>query len=105
MADSATRGPMPQGLALLPVTLARLLAEEGVDVGIAPAHVGAPAGHEGLDARGRVAEGAAQGLDDVPELLLLELVEERGALEGAELGLDAHRVEVVEPLCCGRGGV
>src|SRR5712692_9494135 len=52
------------GLAAFDVEVARLLAEEAVDVAVASGRVGAAAGHEGLDPRGRVAEGAAAALHE-----------------------------------------
>ena len=52
-------------LTLLPVEFGGLLAEEPVDVRVAPVDVDAVGGHEGLDAGGRVAEGGcARGRGD-----------------------------------------
>ena len=106
--DSATRGPTPcssascqigkhhdllvdqlldameERLALLRVQLARLLPEEPVDVGVSAVGEGAARDRERLDPGGRVAEDAAQAVDDVLELLLLVRLEERRALERAE---------------------
>ena len=62
---------VPQGRAPpLGVHLRRLFPEESVDVVIAAVDIGAARGHEGLNARGRIAEGAAGALDEVLELLL-----------------------------------
>src|SRR5437867_1652767 len=87
--------PLERRLALLPVHLARLLAEEPVDVRIAAVDVGAASGDERLEARRRVPEGRGAALDDVPKLLLPILREERRALERPELGPDADRLQVI----------
>src|SRR6059036_3087754 len=87
--------PLERRLALLPVHLARLLAEEPVDVGIAAVDVGAGGGDERLEAGRRVPEGPGAALDDVPELPLPVLGEEGRALERPELGPDADRLQVI----------
>src|SRR5215472_4156930 len=86
---------MQRRLAPLAVELACLLAEEPVDVGIAAVHEGAAGDHEGLEADRRVAEGAADAVGEVLQLLLLVALEERRALERAEPGPDADRSEIV----------
>jgi hypothetical protein len=53
-------------------------------------------GHELIEASGRVAEGAARALDDVPVLLLRVAAEERHSLEGPELRPDADRLQRVD---------
>src|SRR5437870_5180774 len=87
--------PLERRLALLPVHLARLLAEEPVDVRIAAVDVGAASGDERLEAGRRVPEGPGAALDDVPELLLPVLGEEGRALERPELGPDGDRLQVI----------
>src|SRR3989441_1438729 len=87
--------PLERRLAPLPVHLARLLAEEPVDVRVAAVDVGATGGDERLEAGRRVPEGPGAALDDVPELLLPVLGEERRALERPELGPDADRLQVI----------
>ena len=52
--------PLQRGLAALGVELGGLLLEQPVDVGVAAVDVGAAGGDEGLQPRGRVAEGAAR---------------------------------------------
>src|SRR5439155_14883182 len=91
-------------LALPRVELAGLLAVETVDVGIAAVGVDAAAGHESLDAGGRVAGGAAQPVDDVPELLLLVRLQEARPLERPQPRADPHRLQVVEQRLAGGGG-
>src|SRR5215471_1323510 len=86
---------MQRRLAPLAVELGRLLAEEPVDVGIATVHEGAAGDHEGLEADRRVAEGAADAVGEVLQLLLLVALEERRPLERAESGPDADRSQVV----------
>src|SRR4029450_13727784 len=66
-----------------------------VEIGIAAVDVGAPVGHEGLEARGSIAEGSARSLDEVLELLLRGAAEEGGTLEGTELHADAHGLQAV----------
>src|SRR5213594_781175 len=88
--------PVEGRLALLPVHLARLLAEEPVDVPVAPVDVGAAGGDERLDSRGRVAEGAAAALDEALELLFRPPPEEGHALDRPQLHPDTGRVEVVD---------
>src|SRR5262249_30334631 len=83
-------------LAFLQIELVRLLLEERVDIGIAAVGVRAARDQEGLHARGRVAEDAAEPEDDVLELLLLIRFEESRALERAKPRLDADRLEIVE---------
>src|SRR5262245_10316794 len=82
-------------LPALGVHLGGLLAEEAFDVRIAAVAVEAVGRHEGLDARGGIAGGAAAALYKVPELLVLELAEERRPLERAYLRVDADDAEVV----------
>jgi hypothetical protein len=87
---------LQDGLALLLVQLAFLLAEEPIDVGIAPVGIGAARGDEGLEAGRRIAEGAAGPLDEAFVLLLGVPLEKGRPLEGAQLGLDADRPQIVE---------
>ena len=75
---------------------ARLLLDEPLDVRVGPVGVDAGGGHEGVDTRRRVAEGPAADLDDVRELLFPELAEEGDALEGAQLQLNAHGLQIVD---------
>src|SRR5215470_6261095 len=82
-------------VAPLGVQLGGLLAEEAVEVWVAAVDVGAVGDHEGLEASGRIAKGAAGRLDDVLELLLRVGLEEGGTLQRHELDLDAYRLEVV----------
>src|ERR687888_1791910 len=77
------------------IELHRLLLEQAVDVRIAAVHVRAAGRDECLEPRGRVAEGAARPLDDVPELLLAVAAEERRALERPEPRANADGVQVV----------
>src|SRR3989441_6211327 len=87
---------MEKRLSLLRVELTRLLLEEPVDVGVPPVGVGAARDHERLQPGGRVAEDAAQPVDDVLELLLLIRLEEPCPLERAEPRLDADGLKIVE---------
>src|SRR5256885_16473728 len=87
---------MEKRLALLRVELTRLLLEEPVDVGVPPVGVGAARDHERLQPGGRVAEDAAQPVDDVLELFLLVRLEEPRPLERAEPRLDADGLKIVE---------
>ena len=80
----------------LGVPLARLLGDEPLDVGIGAVGERAAGRHERVEPGGGVAEGAARGLDDVLELLLAVLEDERRALEGPELHPDPDRLEVVD---------
>src|SRR2546430_12413905 len=87
---------MEKRLALLRVELTRLLLEEPVDVGVPPVGVGAARDHERLQPGGRVAEDAAQPVDDGLELLLLIRLEEPRPLERPEPRLDADGLKIVE---------
>src|SRR5436309_5258948 len=87
---------MEERLALLRVELTRLLLEQPGDVGVSPVGVGAARDREGLDPGGRVAEDAAQPVDDVLELLLLIRLEEPRPLERAKPRLDADGLKIVE---------
>src|SRR2546428_3243271 len=73
--------PVEDGLALFRVYLARLFPDEPVDVGIASVGERAARRHEGVEPRGGVPEGAARGLDDVLQLLLAVLKNERRPLQ------------------------
>src|SRR3989475_10832402 len=81
-----------------------LLLEEPVDVGVPPVGVGAARDHERLQPGGRVAEDAAQPVDDVLELLLLIRLEEPRPLERAEPRLDADGLKIVEDRLGGHAG-
>src|SRR6266404_1688539 len=70
----------------LPVELARLLLYEALDVRVASVGERAAGRHEGVEPGRRVPEGAARGLDDVLELLLAVLQDERHPLQWAQLG-------------------
>src|SRR5213593_3724090 len=87
---------MEERLALLRVELTRLLLEEPVDVGVSPVGVGAARDGERLDPGGRVAEDAAQPVDDVLELLLLIRLDEPRPLERAKPRLDADGLKIVQ---------
>src|SRR5215472_5489948 len=76
---------------LLGIQLPRLLADEPLDVGIAAIGEGASRSHEGVEASGGVARGATRGLDDVLELLVAVLRDERRALQRTESRPDADR--------------
>src|SRR5437867_973503 len=82
-------------LAPLRVQLARLLAEQSIDVAITAVNVVAAGGDEGLDSRRRVAEGATAALDEPLILLFGPPPEEGRPLDRPELHPDASRVEVV----------
>jgi hypothetical protein len=77
------------------VEFRRLLPEESIDVGVASVDVSAARGDEGLEPRGRVAEGSGGALDEAPVLLLRISLEERRPFEGGELHPDAGGGEVV----------
>ena len=94
--NDAERRITPNTRAIIPVHLAGLLLDEALEVGIGPVGEGAAGGHEGVEAGGGVAEGAARRLDDVPELLLAVLQDEGRPLQRAQLGADARRLEVVD---------
>src|SRR5438128_4174578 len=87
---------MEERLSLLRVKLTRLLLEEPVDVGVPPVGVGAARDHERLQPGGRVAEDAAQPVDEVLELLVLIRLEEPRPLERAKPRLDADGLKIVE---------
>src|SRR5215470_4786437 len=74
----------------------RLLVEEPLDVGIATVGEGATRSHERVEASGGVARRAARRLDDVLQLLVAVLRDERGALQRAESRPDADRVQIVD---------
>src|SRR5437867_871078 len=82
-------------LAALGVQLGRLLAEEAFDVRVTAIAVEAVGRHEGLDPSRGVASGSAPALDEVSELLVLELAEERRPLERTHLRGDPDHAEVV----------
>src|SRR5262249_2867145 len=86
---------MEDRLALLRSRLARLLADEALQLRIPAVREGAARGHEGVQARGGVAGGAAGGLDDVLELLVAILRDERRALERPQLRSDPDSVQIV----------
>src|SRR3989441_179543 len=88
--------PVQDRLALLFVQHGCLLTEQPVDLGIAPIGVHSTRCHEGLDPCGRIAEGAAPALDEVPKLLLGVRLEEGRQLEWPELHPDADRSKVVD---------
>src|SRR5262249_23764061 len=71
--------PVQDGFALLRIHLACLLADEPFDIGVRPVGEGAARRHEGVEPGGGIAERTARGLDDVLELLLAVLLDERGA--------------------------
>src|SRR5919197_4748853 len=83
-------------LALLPVELRGLLAEEPVDVRVAAVDVRAAGHHEGFEPRGRVAERSAGPVREVLVLLLRPLLEEGRALYRAQLRANPDVPEVVE---------
>src|SRR5256712_9878508 len=89
---------------LLRVELTRLLLAEPVDGGVPPVGVGAARDHERLQPGGRVAEDAAQPVDDVLELLLLIRLEEPRPLERAEPRLDADGLKIVEDRLAAHAG-
>ena len=74
--------PVEAGLPPLGVHLARLLADETIDVRIASVGERATRCHEGIEPGGGVPEGAARSLDDVLQLLLAVLKNERCPLQG-----------------------
>ena len=80
----------------LRVDLARLLLDEPLDVGIGAVGKGAACGHEGVDARGGVARRPGRRLDDVLQLLLAVVRDERHPLEGTELRANARGLEIVD---------
>src|SRR5262249_13830545 len=87
---------LEHGAAPLLIQLGRLLAEQAIDVGVAPVRVDAAAGHEGLDAGGGVAERTTPPLDEAAVLLLGVSPEEGRTLERSEPRLNADRLEVVD---------
>jgi hypothetical protein len=86
---------MQDRLTLLGIELRRLLPDKSLDVGIAAVGEGASCSDEGVEASGGVARGAARGLDDVLQLLVAVLRDERCALQRAESRPDADRVQIV----------
>src|SRR5919201_5458381 len=86
--------PMEHRLAPLPVDLGRLLSEESLDVGVAAVGVGAAGGDPRLEPGRRVPEGAGDRVDQVLQLLLLVRLEERRALERAELQSDSYALQI-----------
>src|SRR5215467_8955236 len=81
-------------LAALAVEVAGLLAKEPIDVGIAAINVGSAADREHFQPRGRVAEGAADAVGEILQLLFLVGLEEGGALERTEPHADADRLQI-----------
>src|SRR5262245_7998234 len=86
---------MQDGLPLLAIQLARLLAEEAVDVGIAAVDIDAAADDERFDSGGRVAEGAVAALDETTVFLLDPSLLECRPLDGPKLHANANGVEIV----------
>src|SRR5262245_49811775 len=87
---------LKHGRALDAIELARLLPEESVDVGVAAVGELTPGDCIGLEARGGVAERAADDLHEVPELLLGDALVEGCPLERAELGADSDALQVTD---------
>src|SRR5262245_7643008 len=85
-----------RGLAAGAVELGGLPAEEPVDVGIAAVGEGAARDSVRLEPRGGIPRRARENLDQVVELLVGDALVERGALEGAQLGADAHGLQVAD---------
>src|SRR6266498_5841734 len=86
---------MQQRLALVAVTLLRLLVEEIINIRIAAIGVGARAEHKGLDAGGGVPQ-RRRGDDNDPLQLLLPPGRHEGRpLYGAYLRADANRPQIV----------
>src|SRR5215470_11482407 len=81
-------------LAALAVEVAGLLAKEPIDVGIAAINVRSAADREHFQPRGRVAEGAADAVGEILQLLFLVGLEEGGALERTEPHADADRLQI-----------
>ena len=81
---------MEDRLALGAVELGRLLAKEPVDVRVSAVGELPARDHVGLETRGGIAEGAADDLDEVLQLLVRDALVEGGALERAELGAYSH---------------
>src|SRR5262245_35897968 len=80
-------------LALLPVQLLGLAAEDVVDLGQRAESEGAVLGHEGFEPGGRVARDAADGEHHAMELLLAPRRHEGAAFHGAHARADAHRLQ------------
>src|SRR6266508_3362414 len=80
-------------LALLPVQLFGLTAEEIVNLGQRAEGEGAVLGDEGLEPRGRVARDPADRQHDTVELLLPPRGHEGPALHRAHARADTHRLE------------
>src|SRR5215470_14212716 len=87
---------MEQHLALGAIQLAGLLAKQAVDVGVSAVGELAPGDHVGLEPGGGVAEGAADDLHEVLQLLVGDALVERRALERAELGADADTLQIAD---------
>src|SRR6266850_400311 len=88
--------PVQHRLTLRAIELDRLLAKQTVDVGIAPVTERAARDRVCLEARGGVAEGAADDLDEVLELPLRHALVERGALERPQPRADSRRLQVAD---------
>src|SRR6516225_599123 len=96
--------PVQACLAALAIELSTLLAKQPVDVGIAAVDIRSAADREDLEPRGRVAEGAADAVGEILQLLLLVGLEERGALEWAELHADPDRLQIAHERLAHRRG-
>src|SRR5262245_8421676 len=83
-------------LPLLGIQFPGLLPEEPVDVGITSVRVDAGPSGERLDPGGGVSVDPADGVDEILELLVLEGLEEPGALQGPELRPDPGGLQVVD---------
>src|SRR5262245_59521930 len=83
-------------LTLAPVELDSLLRVQLVDVRIAAIDIGAALDDKGLEACGRVAEGAAATLNYVLVSLLRVTLDKGCPLDRPELGADPHGLQVVE---------
>src|SRR5262249_25933102 len=81
-----------EGLAALPVHLARLVWEECIDVRVTAVGANPFRDHERLDARRCVAGGAASDADQTLELLVLVSLVEGGSLQRPETRADADGV-------------
>src|SRR5204863_1063457 len=86
--------PVQRGFAAGAVERGGLLANEPVDVGVASIDVRSGADREHLEPRGRVAEGAADAVGQILQLLFLVGLEEGGTLDRPELHADADRLQL-----------